>query len=72
MSLKPPVNYYDLLQINPQAEIETIDRVYRILAARYHPDNQQTGDAERFRLLTDAYQLLKDPVKGKNTIGSSK
>jgi len=65
MSLKPPVNYYDLLQINPQAEIETIDRVYRILAARYHPDNQQTGDAERFRLLTDAYQLLKDPVKRK-------
>jgi curved DNA-binding protein len=65
MTLKPPVNYYDLLQINPRAEIETIERVYRILAARYHPDNQQTGNAERFRLLTDAYQLLKDPVKRK-------
>jgi curved DNA-binding protein CbpA len=65
MTLKPPVNYYDLLQINPRAEIETIDRVYRILASRYHPDNQQTGDAERFRMLTDAYQLLKDPVKRK-------
>ena len=39
------VNYYDLLQINPRAEIETIERVYRIMAARYHPDNQQTGDA---------------------------
>jgi len=65
MNLKPSVNYYDLLQINPRAEIETIDRVYRILASRYHPDNQQTGDAERFRMLTDAYQLLKDPVKRK-------
>jgi curved DNA-binding protein len=65
MSLQPSVNYYDLLQINPRAEIETIDRVYRILASRYHPDNQQTGDAERFRVLTDAYQLLKDPVKRK-------
>jgi curved DNA-binding protein len=65
MTLKPPVNYYDLLQINPRAEVETIDRVYRILASRYHPDNQQTGDAERFRTLTDAYQLLKDPVKRK-------
>jgi curved DNA-binding protein len=65
MSLQPAVNYYDLLQINPRAEIETIDRVYRILASRYHPDNQQTGDAERFRMLTDAYQLLKDPVKRK-------
>jgi curved DNA-binding protein len=65
MNLKPSVNYYDLLQINPRAEIETIERVYRILASRYHPDNQRTGDAERFRLLTDAYQLLKDPVKRK-------
>jgi curved DNA-binding protein CbpA len=65
MNLKPSVNYYDLLQINPRAEIETIDRVYRILVSRYHPDNQQTGDAERFRMLTDAYRLLKDPVKRK-------
>jgi curved DNA-binding protein len=65
MSLQPTVNYYDLLQINPRAEVETIDRVYRILATRYHPDNQQTGDSERFRLLTEAYQLLKDPVKRK-------
>jgi curved DNA-binding protein len=65
MNLPSTVNYYDLLQINPKAEIETIERVYRILASRYHPDNQQTGDAERFRLLTDAYQLLKDPVKRK-------
>lgn len=57
------INYYDLLQINPRAEIETIERVYRIMAARYHPDNQQTGDADRFRLLTEAYQMLRDPVK---------
>lgn len=59
------VNYYDLFQINPQAELETIERVYRILASRYHPGNQQTGDAERFRLLSEAYQVLRDPVKRK-------
>jgi curved DNA-binding protein CbpA len=57
------INYYDLLQINPRAEIETIERVYRIMAARYHPDNQQTGDADRFRVLNEAYQMLRDPVK---------
>lgn len=63
----PPqsINYYDLLQINPQAEIETIERIYRILAARYHPDNQETGDPERFRQLNEAYQVLRDPVKRK-------
>ncbi len=58
-----PINYYDLLQINPRAEIETIERVYRIMAARYNPDNKQTGDPQRYRLLTEAYQVLRDPEK---------
>ena len=65
INLAPPVNYYDLLQVNPRAEVETIERVYRIMAARYHPDNLQTGDPDRFRVLTDAYQMLRDPVKRK-------
>src|SRR5579863_623414 len=59
------INYYDLLQINPRAEIETIERVYRIMAARYHPDNKQTGDADRFRQLTEAYEMLRDPARRK-------
>ena len=63
MPAQQVTNYYDLLQINPAAEIETIERVYRILAARYHPDNQITGDADRFRLLREAYEVLRDPVK---------
>ena len=66
MPLEPAINYYDLLQINPRAELETIERVHRILAGRYHPDNQQTGDAERFRLLTEAYEVLRDPVRRAN------
>src|SRR5215469_10136877 len=63
MPSQPAVNYYDLFQINPRAEIETIERVYRILAARYHPDNLQSGDSERFRLLTEAYEVLSSPVR---------
>ncbi|WP_321476638.1 J domain-containing protein [uncultured Paludibaculum sp.] len=55
------VNYYDLLQIHPKAERETIQRVYKIFAARYHPDNRDTGDAERFRLYREAYEVLSDP-----------
>jgi len=61
--LQSAVNYYDLLQINPQADVDAIDRIYRILSARYHPDNNQTGDAERFALLTEAHQVLTDPLK---------
>lgn len=55
------VNYYDLLQINPKAEIETIHRVYRLFAARYHPDNQDTGDSDRFRLIREGYEVLVNP-----------
>ena len=58
-----PEDYYELLQISPTAEMETIQRVYRILAARYHPDHPHTGDAERFLRLTKAYQTLSDPEK---------
>jgi curved DNA-binding protein len=65
MTPQTAVNYYDLFQINPRAEIETIERVYRLLAARYHPDNQNTGDSERFRVLSEAYTVLRDPVKRK-------
>ncbi|HZU25834.1 MAG TPA: DnaJ domain-containing protein [Bryobacteraceae bacterium] len=57
-----PVNYYDLLQISPHAELDTIERVYRILAGRYGPANQITGDPERFQLLTQAYETLRDPL----------
>jgi curved DNA-binding protein CbpA len=56
-------DYYELLQISPNAEPETIHRVYRLLAQRYHPDNQQTGDETRFRALVDAYEQLTDPVR---------
>jgi len=55
------VDYYELLQISPNAEPQTIQRVYRMLAARYHPDNPATGDRERFLLLQQAYQVLSDP-----------
>lgn len=54
------VDYYELLQISPNAEPETIHRVYRLLAQRYHPDNQATGDDTRFRQLIEAYNVLSD------------
>ena len=55
------VNYYELLQISPNAELETIQRVYRLLANRYHPDNSHTGDPEMFVLLNDSKEILADP-----------
>ncbi|MGB7763375.1 MAG: DnaJ domain-containing protein [Bryobacteraceae bacterium] len=54
-------DYYETLQISPNADPETIHRVYRIMAARFHPDNPTTGSLERFLLLREAYQTLSDP-----------
>jgi len=56
-------DYYECLQISPHAEMETIHRVYRIMAARFHPDNPKTGSVERFLLLREAYEVLTDPER---------
>lgn len=55
------VDFYELLQISPNAETETINRIYRMLAARYHPDNPETGDMELFLLLKRAHEILTSP-----------
>jgi len=55
-------DYYEFLEISPQATQETIHRVYRYLAARYHPDHAATGNLEKFTQLTAAYKVLSDPA----------
>ena len=56
-------DYYEFLEISPQATQETIHRVYRYLAARYHPDSAGTGNLEMFAQLTSAYKVLSDPIR---------
>jgi curved DNA-binding protein len=55
------IDYYEILQVSPKADRETILRVYRLLAKRYHPDNKKTGDVRKFDELTKAYRTLSDP-----------
>jgi hypothetical protein len=54
-------DYYGFLQISANAEPDTIHRVYRFLAARFHRDDPETGDDEKFFLLTQAYAVLSSP-----------
>lgn len=56
-----PADYYETLQLGRNADTDTVHRVYRILAQRYHPDNCETGNAERFRQVLEAYRVLCDP-----------
>ena len=56
-------DYYEILEISPNANSETIERIFRYLAMRYHPDNPDTGDLARFSEIVEANNTLKDPVK---------
>jgi curved DNA-binding protein len=61
MASDPTIDHYEVLQISPTAEPETVHRVYRLLAQRLHPDNNETGNATQFRLVSEAYQIISDP-----------
>jgi curved DNA-binding protein len=63
MKESPADDFYENLQISPNADTETIERVYRMLAKRYHPDNGGTGNVEKFDRITKAYHILADPVR---------
>jgi curved DNA-binding protein CbpA len=56
-------DYYEVLEISPNANSETIDRIFRHFAQRYHPDNPDTGNRLRFDEIMQAYGTLRDPVK---------
>jgi hypothetical protein len=66
------VDYYEFLQISPNADADTIHRVYRFLASRLHPDNPESGDAEMFHLLKVAYDVLSNPADRANYDGQRK
>jgi curved DNA-binding protein CbpA len=54
-------DHYEELQLSPRADQETIDRVFRHMAKRFHPDNGETGDAERFNRVMEAFRVLSQP-----------
>jgi curved DNA-binding protein len=57
---KPFVDYYEVLQLSPNATPDTIERVYRLLAKRYHPDNPLTGDGTVFAGILAAHEVLSN------------
>ncbi len=52
---------YEVMQLSPNADADTVQRVYRILAQRYHPDSLETGNKEIFLRLCEAHHILSDP-----------
>ena len=55
------LDYYEVLQVSVNAEADTIHRIYRLLAQRFHPDNAETGNADKFHQVHEAFTVLSNP-----------
>jgi molecular chaperone DnaJ len=62
---KPSKDYYEILEVDKNADTETIKKSYRKKAIQYHPDkNPGNKEAEeKFKSISEAYEVLSDPEK---------
>jgi hypothetical protein len=59
-----PKNYYGVLGVPADADLDAIKAAFRARAKRLHPDHNDSPDAEaEFRLLNEAYRVLGDPER---------
>ena len=59
-------NYYQLLNVDPKADLNTIKKAFRKEIALYHPDNNKSPVAkERFEELVEAFDILSNEEKRK-------
>lgn len=59
--------YYEILELADDATGDEIKANYRKLAKQYHPDHNQSKDAEtQFKAINQAYEVLSDPTKRTN------
>ena len=60
-------NYYDILQVNKNASPEVIEKVYKLLAKKYHPDLQDLENKQQseeiLKKINEAYEVLSNPEK---------
>jgi len=60
------MNYYKILNVNKNSNIEEIKKNYKKLALKYHPDRNKTNKEsaeEQFKQIAEAYSVLSDPKK---------
>ena len=58
-------NYYEILEVDRNASPEIIDKAYKTLAKKYHPDLQdefhKKEAEETFKIINEAYETLSNP-----------
>jgi len=59
-------DYYSVLGVGRNASQDAIQKAYRKLARKYHPDvNKDPSAEEKFKEISEAYEVLRDPEKRK-------
>lgn len=58
-------DFYEILGVSRDADLETIKKAYRELALKYHPDRNPDNPSaeEKFKRVNEAYSTLSDPDK---------
>ena len=59
------MNYYKILEVDKDASSEVIEKAYKTLVKKYHPDLQESNmkqeSEERIKLINEAYEVLSNP-----------
>ncbi len=57
-------NYYEILEVNKNASEEVIEKAYKTLAKKYHPDLQNNSNCQdKMRQINEAYEILSNDFK---------
>lgn len=59
MGAGQPRAWHEVLQVSSSADQDVIKAAYRKLAAKYHPDNIETGDSIKFEEVRRAYDEVR-------------
>lgn len=60
---EPFVDFYDILQVDPNCDARVLEAAFHRLAKMYHPDHTGSADTVKFSALSDAYKLLRNRNK---------